>query len=273
MPLAGGSAGGHGLRSDGVIPSFGIGRQAPQDRIDDWIAGVAPGRSLLDLGGIRERSGNERCSWAQRCGAVDVAMADNLSLDHELWAYFRNTTRERGVKGIDFRPEIDVDSPGLAQKLGQFDIVCATALLYHAPNPVHTLLNLRHVVGEYLIASTVVVPDVVENSEGRVAFPAASALFLPALRGHERAVLRRHYLDRFQLDLDIHAPMGSGNMMPYVTSGEASPWPYWWFFTKSAFERALELLEMRILDRHTWQEHAHFVFLRRNQDVALQNVA
>ena len=94
-------------------------------------------------------------------------------------------------------------------------------------------------------------------------FPAASALFLPALRGRERAVLRRYYLDRFQVDLDTHAPMSDGGIIPYLTEGAASPWPYWWFFTKAAFERSLELLEMRILDRHTWQDHAHFVFLRR----------
>ncbi|UPY37191.1 hypothetical protein [Sediminicoccus sp. KRV36] len=231
--------------------------------MDHWIAAVAPGRSFVDIGGIRERSGNERASWAQRCGAVDVAMADILPLEHELWAYFRDSTRAHQIHDIDFRPETDVDHPGFAQKLGRFDIVNAASLLYHAPNPIHTLLNLRRVVGEYLIASTVVVPDAVENAEGRVSFAAASALFLPALRGRERAVLRRYYLDRFQVDLDIHAPASDGAKMPYVTQGAPSTWPYWWFFTKSAFERALELLEMRILDRHTWQDHAHFVFLRR----------
>ena len=246
------------------IPSFGIGRHAAQDRVDEWIAAVAPGRSFVDIGGIGERSGNERCSWAQRCGATDVAMADILPLHHDLWEYFLDTTRARGVADIDVRPGLDVDDPGLAKKLGRFDIVHATGLLYHLPNPVHSLLNLRHVVGEYLITNTVVIPDVVENAEGRVAFPAASALFLPALRGRERAILRRHYLDRFQVDLDIHAPMAEVATMPYVADGLPSTWPYWWFFTKSAFERALELLEMRILDRHTWQDHAHFVFLRRN---------
>jgi len=264
MPLAGGSARSHGLRSDRVIPSFGIGRQAPQDRVDEWIAAVAPGRSFVDIGGIGEQSGNERCSWAQRCGAVNVAMADILPLNDDLWEYFLGTMRARGVTNIDVRPGVDVDDPGLATKLGRFDIVQATGLLYHLPNPVHSLLNLRRVVGEYLITNTVVIPDLVENAEGRIAFPAASALFLPALRGRERAVLRRHYLDRFSVDLDFHAPMGDGAMMPYVIKGEPSPWPYWWFFTKSAFERALEMLEMRVLDRYTWQDHAHFVFLRRN---------
>ncbi len=244
-------------------PPFGVGRAKPQDRLDHWIAAVAPGRTFLDLGGIRERSGNERASWALRCGATDVAIADPLPLDHELWEHFRDQVRAHDVQDIDFRPEVDVDAVGFPGKLDRYDIVSAPLLLYHAPNPVHTLLNLRRVVGEYLIAGTVVVPDVVENAEGRVAFAAASALFLPALRGRERAVMRRHYLDRFGLDLDTHAPAGDGAAMPYVTKGAPSLWPYWWFFTKSAFEQALGLLEMRILDRHTWQDHAHFVFLRR----------
>lgn len=258
MPLAGRRA-----RSHGLSPTFGIGRQAPQDRVDEWIAAVAPGRSFVDIGGIGEQAGNERCSWAKRCGAHDVTMADILEGDDELWKNYRRTARARGATGIRLMPEMDVDDPALGTKLGRFDIVNATGLLYHLPNPVHSLLNLRRVVGEYLITNTVVIPDVVENAEGRVAFPESSALFLPALRGRERAVLRRHYLDRFEVDLDIHAPMAAGAIMPYVTKGEPSPWPYWWFFTRSAFERALELLEMRILDRHTWQDHAHFVFLRR----------
>lgn len=265
MPLARGRAGCHGVKPpvSPPRPSFGVGRQAAQDRIDEWIAAVAPGRSFVDIGGIGEQSGNERCSWARRCGAGDVAMADILPTDHELWAQFRKGIRVHGVAEIDLRPGLDMDRADFPEKLGRFDIVHATGLLYHAPNPIHSLLNLRRVVGEYLITNTVIVPDTVENAEGSVSFPAASALFLPALRGRERAVLRRYYLDRFKVDLDIHAPMSSGAIMPYVSKGAPSPWPYWWFFTKSAFESALQLMEMRILDRHTWQDHAHFVFLRR----------
>ena len=264
MSLACGSTWSDGLSpAFGPPPAFGLGRHAPQDRIDQWIAAVAPGRSFVDIGGIGEQAGNERCSWAQRCGARDVTMADILEDDEDLWKHFRRTARERGVTGIRMLPGVDVDDAALDEKLGRFDIVNATGILYHMANPVHSLLNLRRVVGEYLITNTVVIPDLVENAEGRVAFPQSSALFLPALRGRERAVLRRHYLDKFQLDLDTHAPMQSRAMMRYVTRGAPSPWPYWWFFTKSAFEHALELLEMRILDRHTWQDHAHFVFLRR----------
>ncbi|MBS7792979.1 hypothetical protein KTR66_23540 [Roseococcus sp. SDR] len=246
-----------------VPPPFGVGRIAAQDRIDQWIAAVAPGRSFVDIGGIGEQSGNERCSWARRCGAGEVVMADILPETHALWRHFRRETETHGVRDIAMRPGLDIDAVDFPQALGRHDIVHATGLLYHCPHPVHSLLNLRRVVGEYLITNTVVIPDVVENAEGRVAFPASSALFLPALRGRERAVLRRYYLDRFQLELDQHAPMTGGGMMPYLERGAPSPWPYWWFFTKTAFERALELLEMRILDRHTWQDHAHFVFLRR----------
>jgi len=262
MPLAGGRTRRHGLMS--APPGFGVGRVAAQDRIDQWIAAVTPGRSLLDIGGIGEGSGHERCSWALRCGAVNVAMADSLPLKHELWRHFQDMTRAHGVADIALHPELDVKAADFPKALGRYDIVNATGILHHCPHPVQTLLNLRRVVGEYLITNTIVIPDVVENEAGRVGFPAGSALFLPALRGRERAVLRRHYLDRFQVDLDLHAPLSDGGMTPYLLkNGEPSAWPYWWFFTKSAFEQALEMLEMRILDRHTWQDHAHFVFLRR----------
>ncbi len=244
-------------------PSFGVGRAAAQDRVDEWIAAVAPGRSFVDIGGIGERSGNERCSWALRCGAVHVTMADILPPEHDLWAHFRKETRAFGLNDIDCLAGLDINDAGFPRALGRFDIVHATGLLYHCPHPVHSLLNLRRVVGDYLITNTVVIPDEVENAEGRVTFPASSALFLPALRGRERAVLKRYYQDRFKVDLDVHAPISADGIMPYLNNGEPSPWPYWWFFTKSSFERSLEFLGMRILDRHTWQDHAHFVFLRR----------
>ena len=263
MPLASRRARGHGVSTQPAPPSFGIGRIARQDRVDDWIAGVAPGRRFVDIGGIGEQGGNERCGWAQRCGAHDVTMADILPGDHALWEHYRRTTRAHGITGVAFKPGQDVNDPALGDKLGRFDIVHATGLLYHAPNPIQMVLNLRRLVGEYLITNTVVIPEVIENAAGRVSFAAASALFLPALRGRERAVLRQHYLDKFGLDLDTHAPMqAAGAMMPYMAQGEPSPWPYWWFFTAPAFEHALELLEMRLLDRHTWQDHAHFVFLK-----------
>jgi hypothetical protein len=259
MPLAG-----RRTRGDGVsAPAYGIGRVARQDRVDDWIAAIAPGRRFVDIGGIGEYGCNERCGWARRCGARDVTMADIMPDGHAMWAHYRSTTRAHGITDLDLRPGLDVNNPKLPETLGRFDIVHATGLLYHAPNPVQMLLNTRRVVGEYLITNTVIIPDVVENALGRVAFPASAALFLPALRGQERAVLRQHYLDKFNLGLDTHAPMQPGASMPYMASGEPSPWPYWWFFTASAFERALEMLEMRILDRHTWEDHAHFVFLRR----------
>lgn len=58
-----------------------IGRTEPKDQIDRWIAKYVHGCSFIDVGGVGEKSVNERVTWAQRSGASRVVMADIATAD------------------------------------------------------------------------------------------------------------------------------------------------------------------------------------------------
>ena len=240
----------------------GIGRQRPQDQVDEWIAQRVRGLSFVDIGGIGVKGTNERASWAQRQGASAVAMADFEPFSHREWQHWHGEIKRIGVTGIKEYEETNIDDPALLDLLGQWDMVHSTGILYHVPNPIHTLLNLRRLVRRYLIVNTVIVPEIIENTAGRLCFPASSVALFAALRGSERAVLAQHYADQFGLPLDELAPeRNEGASMPYLVGDRPSYYPYWWVFTKPSFEVTLEMLRMRVLDRFTWKNHAHFVLL------------
>ncbi len=75
-------------------------------------------------------------------------------------------------------------------------------------------------------------------------------------------MLREHYRVKFGLDLDLLAPVEqAGAVMPYMRDGAPSYYPYWWIFTVASFEALVSILDMRIVERFTWEDHAHFLFL------------
>lgn len=241
---------------------MGIGRSNPQDPVDEWIARVAPGGSLVDIGGIGEWSCNERCTWAQRVGASRVAMADLEPFEHRLWRHWRAETARQGIAGIEEFERSNLDDPAQTERLGQWDVVHSTGILYHVPNPLFSLLQLRRFVRRWLIINTVVLPSVIENAAGRLVMPDCSVALFAALRGAERAVIAEHYRAEFGMDIDVLAPVRQGEaMMPYLRDGHPSYYPYWWIFTVPAFEALLEVLEMKLHERWTWRNHCHFVLL------------
>jgi len=239
-----------------------IGRAQPIDRVDEWIASTVRGLSFVDIGGIGEFATNERASWAHTQGAARAAMADFEPFDHRLWAHYRAGLAKAGLTGIETFERANIDDPNLPALIGQWDMVHSTGILYHVPNPVHSLLNLRRIVRRFLIVNTVIVPERIGNVAGSLVVPRSACLFFGALRGTERDVLREHYRAKFGHRLDDLAPeRAEGAVMPYMREGAPSYYPYWWVFTAHSFEVLLGTLGMRMLDSFTWEDHAHFAFL------------
>ena len=85
----------------------------PRDRIDEWIIGLAPGRSFVDIGGIGVGAGNERTSTASLAGASRVAQADIRPIDYFEWEGFRQVMRSRGVDGEPFNEPVALALDGL----------------------------------------------------------------------------------------------------------------------------------------------------------------
>lgn len=241
-----------------------INRTEPQDVVDEWIRSSDIRGSFVDIGGIGEYSTNERVTFAAYCGYADVCMADFEGPDHHLWKFFQENVNSAISPKIKHKYELNVDDAKAMAEFGQWDFVHSTGILYHCPNPMFTLQNYKNITGKQLIVNTVIVPDTISNSKGTMSFGKSSCLFMPALEGQERDILREHYLGKFGWNIDDVSPPSSrkDNIMPYLLpDGSYSYYPYWWLFSKRSFEAALELLNLKVLDTHTWNDHAHFVWL------------
>lgn len=194
-------------------------------------------------------------------------MADIATSESWLWKFYRAEIKRRGISGIEEIEGLDVNRNDLKSAIGNFDFVHSTGILYHVPNPMHTLHNLATIAKKYLIVNTVVVPAVMETEFGTLRIPDASALFLPALSGKERKIVGAHYRKvAARLDVDRFAPsidQQETAVMPYMKDGEYSCWPWWWLMSHKAFESAVCLLGFELVGREVWNNHTLKFMLQR----------
>lgn len=237
------------------------------DLIDNWITEIASNKSFVDIGGIGENSCNERVTTAINAGASNVAMADFEPYSFHLWRTFFNKMEQEHINGIKTYELIDIRDPSISRKLGKFDIVHSTGILYHLPDPVNGLYNLSLVTSEYLIVNTVIIPNNIENAYGKFTTQDSRIVFLPSLTDGDRLVLKEHYKSKFGWDINVQAPhLGETNPpMPYLSNEGLSCYPYWWLFTENAFRAAVMTVGFTILDEWLWEDHTLTILARRKQ--------
>lgn len=197
------------------------------DSRDTFIAQVVEGRSFVDVGGLWGTV-NEKVSVAHAAGARSLAMIDISSHDGPLWNAFeerRRTLQLPDVRCIEGNVlelvERDVD---LA-----FDVVHCSGVLYHAPDPLRLLEALRRLTRSHLVLSSSVIPGVIANDEGELHVPDAAALFVPALTGRDRAILRAHWWPIVQ-----DGAIGLTRDLDRWRPGDFGPW--WWLPTVPSLE-------------------------------------
>src|SRR5271166_6434693 len=93
-------------------------------------------------------------SVALQAGAAEAAMVEILPLTHPLWKDLDERCESKGVTGYR-RIYADVNQPA---DIGPWDVVHFSGVLYHVPNPVHTMLRVRSLCTRYLIISSMIVP-------------------------------------------------------------------------------------------------------------------
>jgi hypothetical protein len=205
--------------------------------IDGWIASLVKGRTFADFAGIGVDAVNERVSVALRAGAREATMIDVRPSDYFEWNLFRASCTSKGVEGYRELAEIDVYDPNLPALVGSYDLVNCTGLLDRLPSPVAALENLSRIVDEYLVIGMAIVPDHITTAAGRLHFPSNTALFLPGISEHERAVLDTYYKQKFGWSIDEHASRLTEQAtapMPWWDNGQLSYWPLWWQSPRSA---------------------------------------
>ncbi|MGE0825147.1 MAG: hypothetical protein AB7G75_19460 [Candidatus Binatia bacterium] len=197
------------------------------DPRDEYITQVVRGKTFAEVGGLWGTE-NEKVSVAHRAGARTLTMVDVTPPGHELWQLFEERRKMLRI------PEVacysgDVQTLVASSPELGFDVVHCSGVLYHVPNPLYFLRTLRTITREYLILSSSVTAQSIQNSHGRLDLPAAGVLFVPALQGREREILKA-YWEQF---------VGDGAI---GLTCDASDWqvddfgPWWWLPTMDALK-------------------------------------
>lgn len=192
-----------------------------------WIAELAGGRSFVDVGGLWGTT-NERVSDALKAGAASAAMADIAPPDHRLWAAFDERMAGMGLTDYE-RISADVMAPDLPERVAARDLVHCSGVIYHMPDPMGCLRNLRAITKEHLILVSMVVPEIISNSAGTLDFRGAGTFFLPALDEHQHRVLHE-YFEKAQIR--VHGITGAP-IPEWTDPVDGAPrfGPWWWLLT------------------------------------------
>jgi hypothetical protein len=138
-----------------------------------WVRAHAPGRSFADVGGLFKLVG-EMAFLAEEVGATKVTLFDVGDIDlpsegHLEWGSFAG---KRDARGSAVRyVQGDLEDPATPERVGVHDLVFYSGVLYHTPNPVLQLLQLRQITGELLYLSTLAIPEIPGFPQACVFYP------------------------------------------------------------------------------------------------------
>jgi len=230
----------------------------PVEEIKNWISSNVKGKTFADVGGIGVNSINERITLASKYGATSVTMIDIRPSDYYEWDIFHKRCKETGVHDYQCIDCADINNPKLLEKVGFYDFVHCTGIVYHLPNPVWGIENLSKIVKEYLIINTVIIPSRIKTECGSLEFYGSTVLFMPGLNSNERKILNSYYMKKFNININHMAPMLEAEKpdCPWFEDGKTTCWPYWWLFTEKSFIALVKMMGFEILDTALWENHA-----------------
>jgi SAM-dependent methyltransferase len=201
------------------------GRPAIPELNRSLIARYAPGRSFADVGCMWKVNGAYAFHALAR-GASPVIGVDVTPATPEFIA--ENAAagdRVRFVHG-------DINDPATHAAIGRVDVVFCAGVLYHVPNPLFTLEQLRRICGETLILVSAAIPE--------RAVPQA-AVFLPYLDAAGRRALNYATPDaKVGLDTEFVPDWGYAN--------------WFWGFTPSCVVAMVRTTGFEVLEEHVYPQ-------------------
>jgi hypothetical protein len=196
----------------------------PEDDWKDLIAEFAPGRSFIDVGCMWGVHG-EYAFHALAHGATSAIGLDRAPATPEFLA--RNQASNNRIRFV----QANIDDPALETLLGYIDVVFCAGVLYHVPNPLLTLGQLRAICAQTLILAT---PTIPERSEPHV------AIFLPHLKDPART----------RLTFDTKG-LKRGLDVPFEPAREYGNW--FWAFTPSCVRAMLATAGFEVRQFQTYR--------------------
>lgn len=216
----------------------------------NWVRNAAKGKSFVDVGGLWGVKG-ELVTTAAKGGASSCTMVDYMPAHHPLWKSFDDRCAEFGVAGVT-KIVADLDAADFVAKVGQRDVVACGGILYHCPNPVHTLTQLASIARDTLIVRSARFPDVISNDKGEITLHQGSALFLPGLEGQDREIVREYYRLRGDTPEMIPVILNDDRRDPWWRDGTYTYGPWWWGFTTSFLVNLFDVLPFKVTEVLVW---------------------
>lgn len=195
------------------------------DPRDEYIRRVVPGKSFVDVGGLSNVV-NERVSIAAAAGAAKLSMMDVEGPECPWWGLMKQRLHQKGVHDCEF-----ISGDVLTAQLESVDVVHSSGVLYHLPSPIEYIARLRRITKQYCILTSTTVATTVETASGRLSFPASSVLFVPALSGQDKEIVREWFsqADRDDVTNSVEQFGGWRNLKNY--------YPNWFIPTVAAFKQ------------------------------------
>jgi len=215
----------------------------PEPTREAWITSAAAGKSFAEVGGLWGTV-NEQVSVATKAGATSTTMIDVAPHDgsaDDLWELFIDRLDQLGVE-LPGCIEASIDDEAAMSAVGTFDVVHCSGVLYHCPEPLHTLKQLRSITGETLILGTATIPELIESVAGSVSVAPGSALLVPAMSFTQRAILGQWLSEN-------GASMAVGVNYPIESNWAVDDYgAWWWFFTRDYVGALLEVAGFDVVD-------------------------
>lgn len=195
--------------------------QAARER---WIAENATGRSFADVGGLFIDGRN--AFLAEEAGASAVTLFDVGDREYAPGFEAEHQRRGSAVRYV----QGDLHDDAAVEQVGVHDIVWCTGVLYHTPNPVHQLTQLRRITRERLYLGTHTIAEVPGLPQACVYYPHLD-------EGARAAIARAHWkADGY---LGVGSPVDERPMHGYAN--------FWWGITPSALRAMLRTARFEVV--------------------------
>ena len=224
-----------------------------------WIARVASDRTFADVGGLWGTV-NEMASVALQAGAAHATMIDIQEAGNSWWQAFDERMAGMGLSNYSCIHG-DATRDGFRERVGQYDIVHCSGIIYHLPDPFTLILSLRSIAREHLVLTSMYVPEIIENEAGQIDLRGGAAILAHAMTDEKRrAVVHRHF-EKLGLQVGgITVPLNEPLVLP-DGRGNTSPW--WWLMTPSLLRSMLEIAGLEVIDEgDSWAERSRSFFCR-----------
>lgn len=183
----------------------------PAEPRSEWIARRAPGKSFLDIGCMWNVDGQFAFDAASH-GATKVSATD---INPATPAFVEKN--EASNTRVVFH-ECDIHDPRIFEYLEPHDLVLCAGVIYHSPNPLHLLGQLRKLTISELYLRSSIIPEI------------------PA---YENAMIHYPYLSEDARTFWKSGDNQSGLSAPFDPNEHYSPW--YWGITPSAMRSMLKV--------------------------------